>query len=196
MTFRLADAMPQEKLKQWQHEREQWFHEHPEPQSAADREEYHRLFTDRLQEWMDAGYGKCILRKQNISKLVEDALRNPSEHQRVSFALHREATHGNVVDAFFASRQFVAPRDVVSRARRPHFDLRMTSQMLGDVARVQFGAPVDGEAVPLDDDRELHCSGVADGSADVDSDGVADDRVVSGAVLAEWVGSLVAVSAG
>ena len=75
VTFRLADAMPQEKLKRWQQEKEQWLREHPEPHSPADREEYHQRFTDRLQEWMDAGYGKCVLSQPRISKLAEDALR-------------------------------------------------------------------------------------------------------------------------
>jgi Rad3-related DNA helicase len=75
VTFRLADAMPQVKLKQWQKEKEQWLNEHPEPQSQADREEYHRRFTDRLQEWLDAGYGQCLLRDPKLSSEVEDALR-------------------------------------------------------------------------------------------------------------------------
>jgi hypothetical protein len=72
----------------------------------------------------------------------------------------------------------------------------MTSQVFGHIPSVQFSASVDREAVPLDDDRELHCSGVADGSADVDSAGVDGVRVVPDAGLAECVGSLVAVSAG
>jgi ATP-dependent DNA helicase DinG len=75
VTFRLADAMPQGKLKQWQAEQEQWLREHPEPHSAAQQQEYHSRFTDRLQDWMDAGYGKCLLREPQVSKLVEDALR-------------------------------------------------------------------------------------------------------------------------
>ena len=75
VTFRLADSMPQVKLKQWQQEKEQWLKEHPEPQSPADREEYHQRFTDRLQEWLDAGYGQCLLRDPKLSRLVEEAMR-------------------------------------------------------------------------------------------------------------------------
>jgi len=74
VTFRLGDAMPQEKLKQWKLEKIQWLQEHPEPHSQADREEYHSRFTDQLQKWLDAGYGKCLLRQPQISKLVEEAL--------------------------------------------------------------------------------------------------------------------------
>jgi len=74
VTFRLADSMPQEKLNQWQLEKIQWLREHPEPHSQADREEYHSRFTDQLQNWLDTGYGKCLLRQPQTSKLVEDAL--------------------------------------------------------------------------------------------------------------------------
>ena len=66
--------MPQEKLRKWQSDKDQWLREHPEPHSQADREEYHSRFTDQLQNWLDAGYGKCLLRQPHISKLVEDAL--------------------------------------------------------------------------------------------------------------------------
>ena len=46
-----------------------------------------------------------------------------------------------------------------------HLDLRVTREVFGNIACVQFGAAVDRLAVSLDDDRELHCSGVAGGSA-------------------------------
>ena len=71
----------------------------------------------------------------------------------------------------------------------------MTGQVLGDVTRVQFGSAADGRSVTLDDDRELHCSGVADGFAAVGSAGVASLRPGFG-VVPVCVGSLVAVSAG
>ncbi len=52
----------------------------------------------------------------------------------------------------------------------------MAGQVFGDVARMQFRASVDREAVALDDNREFHGSGVADGSAGVESSAVADVR--------------------
>ena len=89
--------------------------------------------------------------------LLEDAIRSLAEHQRIALVLHLEAPDRHAVDLLDAGRQLVAPRDVVGRAGGEHFDLPMTREMLGDVARVQLGAAVDRLTVALNDDRDLHC---------------------------------------
>jgi len=75
ITFRLADSIPQEKLRQWQSELEQWLNENPEPHSTAQRAEYHERFTELFQQWLDAGHGACWLRDPARSEIVEKALR-------------------------------------------------------------------------------------------------------------------------
>jgi D-tyrosyl-tRNA(Tyr) deacylase len=75
VTFRLADSLPQEKLRQWHAEREAWLAQHPEPHDDAKRAEFQRLFVDRLQQWLDAGYGECWLRRPEIATLVQQALK-------------------------------------------------------------------------------------------------------------------------
>jgi REP element-mobilizing transposase RayT len=75
VTFRLADSMPQEKLTLWIEERKAWHRAHPEPHDEIDRREYFRLFPARFQEWLDAGHGECILARNEIRLLVENALR-------------------------------------------------------------------------------------------------------------------------
>ncbi|MGC2352137.1 MAG: hypothetical protein WA496_01940, partial [Candidatus Udaeobacter sp.] len=42
VTFRLADALPEQLLEQWQDERDVWLKFHPLPWSADVEEEYHR----------------------------------------------------------------------------------------------------------------------------------------------------------
>ncbi len=76
VTFRLADSMPQEKLRQWEEERKAWQEKHPEPHDEETRREYYRLFPKRFQEWLDAGYGECILARPEFKALVENALRH------------------------------------------------------------------------------------------------------------------------
>jgi len=75
ITFRLADSLPQEKLNQWKQEKVLWLKEHPEPHDEATRHEYYQLFPDRLQNWMDAGYGSCRLAGGEEKKRVENALK-------------------------------------------------------------------------------------------------------------------------
>ncbi|MBS3905935.1 MAG: DUF1156 domain-containing protein [Syntrophaceae bacterium] len=76
VTFRLADSMPQDKLLQWEQEREVWLKEHPEPHDEGTRKEYYRLFPERFQSWLDAGYGECILARPDVKEIVENALRH------------------------------------------------------------------------------------------------------------------------
>ncbi|MDK2857722.1 MAG: hypothetical protein PWQ29_125 [Verrucomicrobiota bacterium] len=75
VTFQLADSIPQEKLKQWKKEKKQWFENHPEPHDENTRKEYGRLFPDRLQNWLDAGYGSCRLGDERAKSIVESAFR-------------------------------------------------------------------------------------------------------------------------
>ena len=74
VTWRLDDAMPQEKLVEWEEERETWLKAHPAPWDAATEQEYHRRFSNRLDEWLDAGHGSCVLKRSDIRKIVADAL--------------------------------------------------------------------------------------------------------------------------
>jgi len=76
VTFRLADALPREKLAQFSAERDEWLAAHPEPWNAAAAEAYHAEFDGRMQEWLDAGSGACLLRLPEVRLVVEDALRH------------------------------------------------------------------------------------------------------------------------
>ena len=76
VTFRTADSLPKEKLDQWEAERVEWMRTHPEPHSDADRREYYERFPERLQHWLDQGYGACVLARPELKKIFEDALRH------------------------------------------------------------------------------------------------------------------------
>jgi exonuclease VII large subunit/REP element-mobilizing transposase RayT len=75
VTFRLADSIPKAKLDQWIYDREIWLKAHKEPCNDKDKAEYHQLFSEKIQEWLDAGSGSCLLGQHKISKLVADAFR-------------------------------------------------------------------------------------------------------------------------
>ncbi len=89
VTFRLADSLPQEKLQQWLQERDAWIQSRggvsplgseEKRQDAAstleEQEEYHRLFTDRIEEWLDQGSGSRVLEIPECREIVENALRH------------------------------------------------------------------------------------------------------------------------
>ncbi len=76
VTFRLADSVPAEKLRQWETELKVWLEKNPEPHTPAQREEYNQQFTERFHAWLDAGAGECLLARPEASKVIEDALRH------------------------------------------------------------------------------------------------------------------------
>jgi len=74
VTFRLADALPQEKLEIWREERNRWCAVTPEPLSAEQRQEYENRFTERIEQWLDLGAGSCALRAEAVRKILAGIL--------------------------------------------------------------------------------------------------------------------------
>jgi Rad3-related DNA helicase/REP element-mobilizing transposase RayT len=76
VTFRLADSIPQAKLREWEKKMTDWLKKNPEPHTIEQKAEYHEQFTEKFQHWLDAGMGECWLRRPEISQVVEEALRH------------------------------------------------------------------------------------------------------------------------
>ena len=74
ITFRLADSLPQEKLNAWRAERELWLKQHPQPWSDEDWKQYDESLGERMQSWLDAGYGSCALGRPDVRQIVQDCL--------------------------------------------------------------------------------------------------------------------------
>lgn len=81
VTFRLADSMPREKREQLEAQRNAWMYaqglkslDEIEFLSDEDRKEYHRIFTVKIHELLDAGYGSCTLRDPENAQIVSNAL--------------------------------------------------------------------------------------------------------------------------
>lgn len=77
ITTRLADSMPQDKLREWQNKRDLWLAAHglqtaseisrlPEDQ----QHEFHATFTSEWHQWLDAGYGECLLRRPEVRDVL------------------------------------------------------------------------------------------------------------------------------
>ncbi|MBI4658107.1 MAG: transposase [Verrucomicrobia bacterium] len=71
ITFRLGDSVPIALQQQWAQEREIWLRFHPEPSTAQVEAEYRERFTERMEEWMDRGFGECHLRRPDVRAAVE-----------------------------------------------------------------------------------------------------------------------------
>jgi putative transposase len=74
VTFRLADSLPQAKLAELRQQREVWRQMHPE----ADGEEFDTFALEqmaRIERWLDAGFGSCVLKKASARRGLDECLR-------------------------------------------------------------------------------------------------------------------------
>ncbi|HKK19122.1 MAG TPA: type IIL restriction-modification enzyme MmeI, partial [Opitutales bacterium] len=76
VTFRLADSLPKQKLDQWKEERDAWLAANPKPHTEEQKSEYFERFSTRMEAWLDAGHGDCILADPHCAKIVENALQH------------------------------------------------------------------------------------------------------------------------
>lgn len=74
VTFRLGDALPQDKLVLLKRLRAEWERTHPKPRSESDWEDYAREFTNRAERWLDEGYGTCHFRERRWVDDLRDRL--------------------------------------------------------------------------------------------------------------------------
>ncbi|MBE7498673.1 MAG: transposase [Verrucomicrobiaceae bacterium] len=77
ITSRLADSMPQEKLREWHQQRENWLQSHGiaditqlDSLSETERHEFHTVFTAKWHDWLDQGRGECHLRLTHLRELL------------------------------------------------------------------------------------------------------------------------------
>lgn len=75
ITFRMADSIPAGLRVQWTEERDAWLATHPKPHTPEDTAEYQQRFTARIERWLDAGHGSCVLRRQDCRTIVVNGLR-------------------------------------------------------------------------------------------------------------------------
>lgn len=74
VTFRLADSIPEEKLKQWRERRQLWEEANKAPLTRDQIEERDELFSKQIDCWLDQGSGSCLLQNPELSGIVSSAM--------------------------------------------------------------------------------------------------------------------------
>ncbi len=72
VTFRLADSLPKKLLDSWLAALDAFLTSHPKPWDNATEAIFHSQFSDKLDEYLDAGHGCCALRDSEVSEIVAD----------------------------------------------------------------------------------------------------------------------------
>ncbi|HZK80212.1 MAG TPA: transposase [Humisphaera sp.] len=76
VTFRLADSLPAERVAELRNQREQWLRLNPLPHTRVQEREYRRIWTVRIENLLDAGYGACVLRDPACREILEASIRH------------------------------------------------------------------------------------------------------------------------
>lgn len=74
ITFRLADSIPQDKLKVWKEEFGLWLSHNPKPWDEGQWKEYDKRFGDPFEKWLDAGTGSCALGRPDVREALVSCL--------------------------------------------------------------------------------------------------------------------------
>ena len=97
VTFRLADSLPQTKLAELAAFKTEWLKEHPQPWDEKVKSEYSYLIGERIDGWLDAGYGGCALKDPEVRRIVTDAFLFFNEKRYILHALVVMPNHVHVL---------------------------------------------------------------------------------------------------
>lgn len=97
VTFRLADSLPQTKQAELAAFKTEWLKEHPQPWNEKVKSEYNYLIGERIDGWLDAGYGSCALKDPEVRRIVTDAFLFFNEKRYILHALVVMPNHVHVL---------------------------------------------------------------------------------------------------
>ena len=98
VTFRLADSLPQAVLKAWIEERHEIIQAESRIEkglSATQSKQLQKLFSERIERYLDAGAGECWMNQPVIADLVENALKyfNGSRYELLAWCVMPNHVH-------------------------------------------------------------------------------------------------------
>ena len=74
VTFRLADSLPQEKLRELKRIKEDWERKHPPPRGDSDWQALSRETIERVENWLDQGLGSCVLAEESVAAEIVESM--------------------------------------------------------------------------------------------------------------------------
>jgi leucyl-tRNA synthetase/REP element-mobilizing transposase RayT len=110
VTWRTDDSLPRERVEQLAQERADFLSKNPEPWSEEITQTYHQQFSDRIDEWLDAGAGQCQLKQPALSKIVTEAL---SHFDGERYVLYAAVVLPNHVHVLFSPKAGHTVQDIL-----------------------------------------------------------------------------------
>ncbi|HTY88377.1 MAG TPA: transposase [Candidatus Acidoferrum sp.] len=160
LTFRLADSLPREAVLKLKHEREtviQTAMAAKRPWTWQEEKQLFIWYSERVEQFLDAGAGVCWLRRPEIADLVAEALNFFDGDRYDLYAWTVMPNHVHVV---------VWPRPGQTLSSIEHswksFTASQTSKMLGRVGRHFWQKETYDHLIRNEQERSRLCAYVAD----------------------------------
>ena len=83
VTFRTLDSMPEQRVREYFQERDEFLAQHPKPWSPEIQREYYSRFKERWEAWLDECHGACELAQGNVRSAVEQVMKNRMDQDYV-----------------------------------------------------------------------------------------------------------------
>ena len=115
LTFRLADSIPVSQLNEWREERNFWQMDHPKPWSPETEAEYHRLFSARIDHFLDQGLGSCLLGDSAHAATVANAFQH---FAHIRYLVHARVIMPNHVHLLFSLGENIDLGEAVASWKR------------------------------------------------------------------------------
>ena len=99
--FRLNDAVPKQKQEEWRYEREllqNLAKSQNRELSDEERKRLQYLYSDKIEQYLDTGYGECLLQLPQVAQIVKQSL---EFYNNVKYILHCWCIMPNHVHAAF-----------------------------------------------------------------------------------------------
>ena len=93
VTFRLADSLPQMKLRELASFRKEWERLHPPPHPNEELDQLSREIMQCVNRWLDQGFGACVLKEPSLAARLIESLHHfdvPSQGSRIVRRTARE----------------------------------------------------------------------------------------------------------
>lgn len=74
VTAHLGDSLPEAQLRELKALREAWLRDHPEPASSELNEKLSREIMERIERWLDEGFGDCHFRQPQFAEFLVEAM--------------------------------------------------------------------------------------------------------------------------
>ena len=104
--FRLADSVPQSKLREWEATREEFRLKQKNGEALSEDElrELKNLYSENIERFLDSGYGECLLKNSEVADVVVETMLHDNGTAYILHAFGIMPNHVHVIAEFDVAR--------------------------------------------------------------------------------------------